>query len=79
MSQKKVEQHKQEKANRKKLMKKAKAKHIVAVICGWVIVAAIVVWAGIGVYTYYKSNVTYETIYTDVTPLTDYISSVSAD
>ena len=46
MSQAKVEQYKKDKANRKKIMAKEKAKRIAGRTCAWVILLAIVGWAG---------------------------------
>ena len=50
MSQAKVDQHKKQKANRKKEMRKEKIERIAVGALGIVIVAAICVWIGFSVY-----------------------------
>ena len=50
MSQAKVDQHKKEKANRKKEMRREKLERIAVGALGVVIVAAICVWIGYSVY-----------------------------
>ncbi|MCI7129110.1 MAG: hypothetical protein MSA09_00810 [Lachnospiraceae bacterium] len=50
MSQAKVDQHKKEKANRKKEMRKEKIERAAVAIGGIVIAAAICVWIGFSVY-----------------------------
>ena len=50
MSQAKVDQHKKEKANRKKEMRKEKLERTAVGVLGVVIVAAICVWIGYSVY-----------------------------
>ena len=53
MSQAKVEQHKKDKANRKKIMAKERAQRIAARVCAIVVLVAIVGWAGYTGYQYY--------------------------
>lgn len=79
MSQAKVEKYKEEKANRKKILKREKRKHIASVICGWVVVLVLVGWAGRSLYVYHENNKTYDTIYADLTAVDDYIDSLSAE
>ena len=79
MSQAKVEKYKEEIANRKKIMKREKRRHIASIICGWAVVAVLVGWAGRSLYVYHEDNKTYDTIYTDLTALDDYIDGLSAD
>ena len=50
MSQAKVDQHKKQKANRKKEMRKEKLERTAVGVLGVVIVAAICVWIGYSVY-----------------------------
>ena len=50
MSQAKVDQHKKQKANRKKEMRKEKLERTAVGVLGVVIVAAICVWIGFSVY-----------------------------
>ena len=80
MSQAKVEKYKEEKANRKKIMKREKRRRIASTICGWLVVAVLVGWAGRSLYVYYENNKTYDTIYVDLTAVDDYIDGLdSAD
>lgn len=76
MSQAKVDQYKREKANRKKIMARDKAKHLAGTICGWVILAAIAGWAGYSIYHYYESNKPIETVYCDTSDLDDYLEGI---
>lgn len=46
MSQAKVDRYKEEKKNRKQIMKREKLQSLLAKICGGVVCAALVVWAG---------------------------------
>ena len=47
MSQAKVDRYKEEKKNRKKTMAKEKRLHLLAVVCGWLVVIALAGWAGV--------------------------------
>jgi len=79
MSQAKVERYKKEKANRKKIMAKEKAKRIAGRICAWVILLVIVGWAGYTGYQYYEDNKPTKTFYTDVSALSDYLSGLDTE
>ena len=50
MSQAKVDRYKEEKKNRQAIMKKQKREWMLTKICGGVVAAAIVLWAGFSVY-----------------------------
>ena len=76
MSQAKVEQHKKDKANRKKIMAKERAQRIAARVCAIVVLVAIVGWAGYTGYEYYEANQPKKTIYTDVSAISDYLSGL---
>lgn len=52
MSQAKVDRYKQEKANRKKTMKREKLLLAFEKFCGVLLLAALVFWAGYSIYTY---------------------------
>lgn len=78
MSQAKVDRYKQEKANRKKIMAQEKRKHLLAVVCGWVIVIAIVGWAGFSAYNAYENSRPVETIYANLDSINSYMASLSA-
>ncbi|MCD7709240.1 MAG: hypothetical protein LUI02_05135 [Clostridiales bacterium] len=77
MSQAKVERYKQEKANRKKIIRREKRQHVAGVTVAWVIIAAIVVWACYSGYSLYASNIPTKTIYTNISSMEDYFSSLS--
>ena len=67
MSQAKVEQHKKDKANRKKIMAKERVQRLAVRICAVVVLVAIVGWAGYTGYQYYESTRPTKTIYTWIT------------
>ena len=79
MSQAKVEQHKKEKANRKKEMAKQKAERVAGIACAWVILAALVGWAGYSGYQYYDSHKPEKTFYTNVSAVSDYLSDLNTE
>lgn len=56
MSQAKVDRYKEEKKNRKKTMAKEKRLHLLAVVCGWLVVIALAGWAGVSGYRIYESK-----------------------
>lgn len=66
MSQAKVDRYKEEKKNRKKTMAKEKRLHLLAVVCGWLVVIALAGWAGVSGYRIYESKKPVETIYANV-------------
>lgn len=78
MSQAKVEQHKQDKVNRKKIMAKERAQRIAARICAIIVLVAIVGWAGYTGYQYYESTRPTKTIYTDTSALNNYIQNLDS-
>ena len=67
MSQAKVDRYKQEKSNRKKIMKKEKRLLLLEKFCGILLIAALVFWAGYSIYNYEPaSDSTTETTTTSV-------------
>lgn len=78
MSQAKVDQKKELKANRKKIVAREKRQRIAAMVCGWVVLIAVVGWAGYSVYNSYEQNKPMETIYANLDAINDYTSSLSA-
>ena len=76
MSQAKVEQHKKDKANRKKIMAKERVQRLAVRICAIVVLVAIVGWAGYTGYQYYESTRPTKTIYTNTSDLNNYIQSL---
>ena len=79
MSQAKVDRYKEEKANRKEIMKKEKRNRLIGRICGWAILLAIVGWAGVSAVTGYINNRPMETIYANLDSINDYMSSLSTE
>lgn len=76
MSQAKVDKHKEEKANRKKIMKKEKIMHMVRRTVIGVISLALVGWLGYSAYNIYESKKPVETAEIDYTAITDYESNL---
>lgn len=56
MSQAKVDRYKEEKANRKKTMKKEKIKSAIAAACGTVVCIAVIGWVGYSAYGYFHTQ-----------------------
>lgn len=79
MSQAKVDRYKTEKANRKKIMAQEKRRHTISVLCGWIVAIALVCWIGYSGYQTYQKNQPLETVYTNLDPINDYMSTLSVD
>ena len=85
MSQAKVDQHKKEKANRKKEMRKEKLERVAVGALGIMIVAAICVWIVFSVYnqTTGKSNnaasATESSVEVNTNAVDDYLNELSAE
>lgn len=79
MSQEKVDRYKQQKKDRKKIMKKEKRIHILGCAAAAVICLGIVGWAGWSGYTVYENNkpVSYTEVNMDA--ITDYYSSLEVE
>lgn len=79
MSQKKVDQYKDNKRNRKKIMKKEKRVLILEKLAGVVVCAAIIVWAGFSIYKYAGSNSSTATTSTSVNieAISEYYNSIA--
>ena len=56
MSQEKVDLRKEQKHNRKKILKKQKMEHILLSVGGVVVVATIVIWSGFSAHTKYNEK-----------------------
>lgn len=80
MSQAKVDRYKEEKANRKKVMKKEKTLRMVSVICSSVVCLVIVGWIGYSAYGYFRTGNTADTTVSrtevNVDALSDYLSTL---
>ena len=83
MSQAKVDQHKKQKANRKKEMRKEKLERTAVGVLGVVLVAAICVWIGYSVYGKTTGNTGADAESSAVTVNTDavddYLDGLSAE
>ena len=79
MSQAKVDQYKKEKANRKQIMAKEKAKRTIAKICGAIVGIAVVVWIGVSAVAFVKANIPVETIYAKTDAIDDYLTELYAE
>ena len=79
MSQAKVDQYKKEKANRKKTMARDKVKHRCAVVATWVVLLALVGWAGTSLVFYYQEHKPVKTYYCDTTDIDNYLNDLTAE
>lgn len=80
MSQEKVDHYKQEKANRKKTLKREKFKKSVLTTVGTIVCVAIIGWIGYSGYDYFQSQKAENPTQTeiDVTAINDYLNGLSA-
>jgi ABC-type phosphate/phosphonate transport system permease subunit len=76
MSQAKVEQYKKDKANRKKIMAKERRQRRFAAVIGWVVVLAVVVWAGKSAYNIYDSSRPEKSYVIDTDAVEDYLDTL---
>lgn len=79
MSQEKVDRYKQEKANRKVILKREKRKRIAARIAGTVVCAAIVGWIGYSVYDSVEKKAATAQTEVNTSAVTDYLNSLTPD
>lgn len=81
MSQKKVDRYKEEKANRKKIMKREKMKRTALTISSTVVGVAIVGWLGYSAFGYFhkEDEKTPTQTEVDLSALNDYISGLYAE
>lgn len=79
MSQAKVDQYKQEKANRKKTMAKEKRNRMIGKICGTIVGVALVAWIAVSVVDFVQDNRPVETIYCDMSSIDTYLNSLYAE
>lgn len=78
MSQKKVERYKEQKANRKKTMKKEKVQRILRNSVASVVVVAVLGWVGYSGVTYIIKNQPREEVKVDYTEVSNYESLLTA-
>ena len=79
MSQEKVERYKKEKANRKQILKREKAKSIVLRLAGAAICIALLGWIGYSGYTRWESTRPVKTTEISTDALTDYLNGLTAE
>ena len=79
MSQKKVDMYKQEKANRKQIMRKQQMMGILRKCVLSLAGLALIAWLGFSAYDMYESGKERVVAEADYTPVTDYIDSLSAE
>lgn len=79
MSQAKVERYKKEKANRKEILKKEKAKSLTVRIAGAVICIALIGWIGYSGYSRWEASQPAKTTEITMDALSDYLSNLSAE
>ena len=77
MSQEKVRRYKEEKANRKEIMKKQKVKKIMSGTVAAVVCVAIVGWIGYSGVEYYQDNKPRKQVEADYTAVNKYIEALS--
>ncbi len=79
MSQEKVTRYKEEKANRRKNMKKAKAKNVCRKIAGTVVALALIAFVGISAYQKYDDNKGRDAVTVDYSAISDYASALDGE
>lgn len=79
MSQEKVDHYKEQKRNRKKIMKKEKRHRYLGYSVATLIAVCIIGWAGYSVYARYEANKPVSYTEVDMSALTDYYSSLDVN
>lgn len=79
MSQEKVDRYKEQKKNRKKILKKEKRMRFLGYFVGTIIGLAIVGWAGWSVYSIYESKQPASYTEVNIDAITDYYSSLDVE
>ena len=77
MSQAKVDRYKEEKANRRKQMKKDKIKSILGKVLVVVVITGLVSWMGYSVYNIHESDKPRETVEVDYSAVDSYLNTLS--
>lgn len=78
MSQEKVNKYKEQKANRKQIIKKEKRKRVIGRIIGAVVCLAIVGWIGFSIYDSTSKSIASSQTEVDFTAVDDYFSALNA-
>lgn len=79
MSQAKVDRYKEQKKNRKKIMRREKIANILRKCAGTIVVLAIVGWVGYSAVSVYQKNQPVSYTEVNITAISDYISSLGVD
>lgn len=79
MSQEKVAKYKEEKANRKSIMKKQKIAKIARNSVVTLVFVAVVGWIGYSAVAYYQENKPREVVEVDYTALNEYVNGLSVE
>ena len=81
MSQEKVDRYKQEKANRKQIMKREKMQRTITAICGGAACIAVAGWLGYSAYGYFTKQDTKDPVQTevDLSAIYDYMNGLYAE
>ena len=79
MSQAKVDRYKEQKKNRKKIMRGEKIANILRKCAGTIVVLAIVGWVGYSAVSVYQKNQPVSYTEVNITAISDYISSLGVD
>ncbi len=77
MSQEKVNKYKEEKANRKEIMKKEKARHLMRRCVVGVLGLVLVAWLGYSAYNVYQESQPKESIAVNYDAITEYQQEIS--
>lgn len=79
MSQAKVDRYKEQKANRKEIMKKAKRRALIGKCAGAIVGLAVVVWVGYSGYDKFIVNAPKKSITVDYSAMEDYLESLTPE
>ena len=79
MSQEKVDRYKEQKKNRKKIMKQEKCKRYLGYTATVVVIALIIGWAGFSIYKNHEANKPVSYTEVDLSALTDYYYNLQVD
>lgn len=79
MSQEKVAKYKEEKANRKEIMRKQKIAKIARNSITAVVLVAVIGWVGYSAVAYYQDNKPREVVEVDYATLNEYTNGLSAE
>ena len=79
MSQEKVDRYKEQKANRKEMMKKAKRKSIIRNSIASVVLVAVIGWVGYSGVTYIIAHQPRQEVDVNYTSVNDYVESLTAE